>query len=134
MLRISIRFLLEVLHSNAGICFDANSVLIAKVYNVCDVARNWNQNLKSEFNLLFISHNVAEVADRIAEEYLKDGKSILSKHVGSGVEAVLMTNFNSQFAYAARKESRLPAGAEGSNQVRRIGEPKEPKGVRRNSA
>jgi len=66
MLSISIRFLLELVHRDSGIFFDAKSVTVGdsvliisqrKMCIVCDVARKWNQNLKSQLNILFILWN-----------------------------------------------------------------------------
>ena len=52
---------------------------------------------------------MAEVADQIAEECLKDVKSILSKHVADGGTVCLAADAN-----AARQRARLAAGEQAS--------------------
>ena len=64
---------------------------------------------------LVASVSAVPATEAICERLFKAGGQALTsarlRLLGSRVEAVLMTNFNSQLADAARQESRRPAGA-----------------------
>ena len=78
----------------------------------------WRDNSASSLlrPLLPLAASVSAVpaTEAICERLFKAGGQVLTsarlRLLGSRVEAVLMTNFNSQLADAARQQSRRPAG------------------------